>query len=370
MPDKIKNALHSPSRPVLKDKLDDLRTEQILIYGAGSFGREMLSLFSSNGITAEAFIDKNADTIRSVENVPVFSLDNYPYDKSGKTVIFSIVCDKDIRRKIISDIRMSGFEKIIEAQSIRCLYVNYSDEYSLSADDVFERISAAYEILSDEKSKNIFVNNIYAHLTGDYSRCSEFEDPMDEQYFPSDIASVSGYDVFVDCVGFIGDTVQAVLSKKKSKRIISFEPFTDNFIKLADKCSDISGDTEFILFNSAVSDKISQVYFKSGTGSGAVSSEGDILVNTISIDKAFMGVSPTFIKMDIEGEEINALCGAEKTIRKYTPDMAVCVYHNIEHIWEIPLLINSINKNYSFYLRSYNAYTMETVLYAIKREVQ
>lgn len=368
MLDEIKKALFSPSRQTLNDRLDELRNKELLIYGAGSFGKEMLSLFTSHGINISAFLDKNAEKIGSIENVPAFTLENYPYIKSGKTVIFSIVCDKDVRESIMSDIKRQGFENIIEAQSIRCLYVNFSDGYILDADTVFERIQSAYLLMSDEKSKNIFANNIFAHLTGNYSRCTQFEDNMDMQYFPEDIISSNGYDVFVDCGGFIGDTVQAVLDKKKSKKIISFEPFTDNFKMLTETCENSDSNTEFILFNSAVSNKISQYHFKRGTGSGSLSSEGDILVNTVTIDKAFMGIAPTFIKMDIEGEEINALNGAVKTIKKYTPDMAVCVYHNIDHIWEIPLLIDSINKNYSYYLRSYNAYTMETVLYAIKKE--
>lgn len=368
MMDRIKKALYSPSRQSLKDKMNELKNKEIIIYGAGSFGKEMLSLFGSYGINVSAFLDINAAKIKSVQNVPAYTLENYPYDKNNKTVVFSIVCDKDIRKKIIENIRNTGFKNIIEAQSLRCLYVNYSDGYVPDAEMDHKKISAAYALMSDEKSRQIFINNIYAHLTGDYSRCSNYEDPMDTQYFPNDIESVSGYDVFVDCGGFIGDTVQAVLDKKKSRKIISFEPFIDNYKRLAETCENADTDTEFLLFNSAVSDSISQLFFKSGTGSGTLSSDGDILVNTVSIDKAFMGVAPTFIKMDIEGEEIKALNGAMNTIKKYTPDMAVCVYHNIEHIWEIPLLIDSINKNYSYYLRSYNSYTMETVLYAIKKE--
>ena len=57
MMDSIKKALYSPTRQPLNDRLDELKNKDILIYGAGSFGREMLSLFISNGINVSAFLD-------------------------------------------------------------------------------------------------------------------------------------------------------------------------------------------------------------------------------------------------------------------------------------------------------------------------
>jgi hypothetical protein len=92
--------------------------------------------------------------------------------------------------------------------------------------------------------------------------------------------------------------------------------------------------------------------------------EGGEKVLAVALDDVLTGFSPTFIKMDIEGAEISALRGGEKTIRRCLPDLAVCVYHRINHIWDIPLLLDDWRLGYKMYLRSYNPYTMETVLYA------
>jgi hypothetical protein len=72
--------------------------------------------------------------------------------------------------------------------------------------------------------------------------------------------------------------------------------------------------------------------------------------------------------MDIEGEEIKALVGATETIKKYKPDLAISVYHNINHIWDIPLFLKSLVPSYKLYLRTHNSYTMETILYATTEE--
>lgn len=69
--------------------------------------------------------------------------------------------------------------------------------------------------------------------------------------------------------------------------------------------------------------------------------------------------------MDIEGAEYKALLGAEKTIKKYKPKLAICIYHKPEDVWEIPMLIHKINPNYRFYVRHYSLTTPETILYAI-----
>lgn len=364
---KIKELLYSPVNKTMEDVLSVYRGKRNVIYGAGSFGREMLSLFQKNNVKIEAFLDQKAQEIGSINNIQIYSLDNFNFEKENVNVFFSIVCDKNVRKNIISDIKRSGFKNIVEAQSIRCQYICFSDGYC--KEDAYNKIQNVFHKFEDEKSKKIFLANIIAHLSRNYSNCGIYEDSMSEQYFPEDIDPEKGYSCCIDCGGFIGDTVEAFMKKHNPECIVSFEPSIENFNKLSETCSRYEkNNTKFILFNNAVSNDVFQTRFISGTGSGTVSENGDLVINAVSVDKVISGINPTFIKMDIEGEEINALLGCRKTIEKYAPDLAICVYHNIDHIWEIPYLINKMNSNYCFYLRSYNSYTMETVLYAYEKK--
>lgn len=72
--------------------------------------------------------------------------------------------------------------------------------------------------------------------------------------------------------------------------------------------------------------------------------------------------------MDIEGAEYQALLGAEKLIKAYKPDLAICVYHSIIDFCTIPLLINSWNLGYKLYLRCHQKFNQEIVLYAISTD--
>jgi FkbM family methyltransferase len=90
--------------------------------------------------------------------------------------------------------------------------------------------------------------------------------------------------------------------------------------------------------------------------------ENIVEIKTVKLDDILNGEKATFIKMDIEGAELNALKGAKQTILKYRPKLAICVYHKPEDIWEIPAYILSLRNDYKFYLRHY---WYDTVLYAI-----
>jgi hypothetical protein len=72
--------------------------------------------------------------------------------------------------------------------------------------------------------------------------------------------------------------------------------------------------------------------------------------------------------MDIEGAELDALLGARQMIKEHTPILAICLYHAQEHLWKIPLLIQSFSDQYSFYLRRYSDECWETVCYAVPRK--
>ena len=71
-----------------------------------------------------------------------------------------------------------------------------------------------------------------------------------------------------------------------------------------------------------------------------------------------------FIKMDIEGSELSALRGAESTIRRWQPKLAISLYHRPEDFFSIPSWIDSLGIGYRLFLDHYSIHHEETVLYA------
>jgi hypothetical protein len=101
-----------------------------------------------------------------------------------------------------------------------------------------------------------------------------------------------------------------------------------------------------------------------GTAASALVN-GTFNVESAPLDELLDGLQPTYLKMDIEGAEGEALSGMYKTIQIEAPALAICLYHRQEHLWQIPLLIRSFSDQYKFYLRRYADECWELVCYAI-----
>ena len=90
-----------------------------------------------------------------------------------------------------------------------------------------------------------------------------------------------------------------------------------------------------------------------------------VLTDTIDAMVDRLGVAKVdFIKMDIEGAELDALKGSRDTIQRDRPKLAICLYHRLEHFWEIPKFIDSLDCGYKFWLGHFTIHAEETVLFA------
>lgn len=72
----------------------------------------------------------------------------------------------------------------------------------------------------------------------------------------------------------------------------------------------------------------------------------------------------SFIKMDIEGAELDALKGAEASIRRFRPKLAISLYHSLSDFHTIPAWIESLDLGYRFHLKHATIHAEETVLFA------
>jgi hypothetical protein len=107
-------------------------------------------------------------------------------------------------------------------------------------------------------------------------------------------------------------------------------------------------------------------FVDTANGASKIGEEGTISVKTDTIDSRCPDA--TFIKMDIEGAEIDALYGAKNTIINNKPKLAICIYHSNEHFYEIPLLIHNWVPEYRIYVRHHSYTAADTVMYAVMPE--
>jgi len=147
------------------------------------------------------------------------------------------------------------------------------------------------------------------------------------------------------------------------KKIYAFEPNLENYIACKKRLEKCNVDCEVIQAG-LWSEKTILAFEVMGSGSN-INATGTVKVPVVSIDEIVGDNKITFIKMDIEGSELEALKGAAKTIKKNKPRMAICLYHKPEDIIDIPLYIKELVPEYKLYIRHYYPYLFDTVLYAI-----
>ncbi len=109
------------------------------------------------------------------------------------------------------------------------------------------------------------------------------------------------------------------------------------------------------------------LFVEAGVGSHQ-NCNGNTIVKAVDIDRIVGEKKVSFIKMDVEGSEMNALIGASKTIRRDHPRLAICIYHKEIDFIKLSSYILQLYPEYKLYIRHYTSYIWETVLYAIDEQ--
>jgi methyltransferase, FkbM family len=120
------------------------------------------------------------------------------------------------------------------------------------------------------------------------------------------------------------------------------------------------------MFAVAASDRSGTLSWSSAERSSQAAERGEGEVPCDRLDSILAGRPVTFIKMDLEGHELHALEGARGIVAEQRPALAICVYHRYEHLWRVPVWIDSlVPGGYRFYLRHHLWGFMESVCYAV-----
>jgi FkbM family methyltransferase len=137
----------------------------------------------------------------------------------------------------------------------------------------------------------------------------------------------------------------------------------DNFKIMHDKWKD---NEHVTMLNKGISSEEGVLCFDTDLAeSGHISDNGEQKIEVDSIDHVLGDKKATFIKMDIEGSELDGLKGAKNQIMQNKPRLAICLYHKQNDIFEIPLYIHELRNDYKFYVRPHSSMPTELVLYCI-----
>ncbi len=344
----------------------------LVLYGAGGLGRQMHRALRAVGVTPLAFADR-APTTSEVDGLPLLSLadavQRYGQDATFVVTVFNPSFPFLEGRAALE---AAGCRHVLPwlplgwklGDALLPQYAAGRPEMVLEAADDVRR---AFMLLDDDASRDEYLRQIRWRLHGDYEVLTA-PLPVAEQYFSPDVVLVRDDEVFVDCGAYDGDTLAALLEHAGGSfaRFVGFEPDPANLTALHDRVAGLpDGLSERVeVVEAAVASTAGTVTF-GGTGAAAgIADAGELEVQTVVLDEVLEG-PVTYLKMDIEGAELDALSGAERTVARDRPVLTLCAYHAPDHIWRLPLAVDQIADGYTYRLRRYGADCWDLIVYAL-----
>jgi FkbM family methyltransferase len=346
--------------------------DPFVLFGAGAWGRLTLSGLRKAGVEPAVFVDNNPTKWgMEVDGLGVLSLTDAA-DRFGKRVPFVVTVytgDKVRRQVRETGLRAVPFP-VLALRFPSILMPHNCVDFPHKMVGHAARIREGLSLWADEASRREYVAQVRYRLSFD-DRVPPCLPPA-ETYFPDDLIVPADDEVFVDCGAYDGDSVRDFLRRRGNKfsRIIALEPDPQNIARLkasiASLADNLREKVEVVAV--AAGSRHGTVHFDAtGTVGSAVGEGGTLEVSTAPLDDVLREYHPSYIKMDIEGAEPDALAGAREVILRDLPVLAVCLYHRQEDLWQIPLQIRQITDRYHFFLRRYSDDCWEQVCYAIPR---
>lgn len=343
----------------------------LVVYGFGSAGKLVVDSLLEQSIEIDFIIDKNkcGNTYRSIPIVGLSEIKNKDKDNINLDCLIALNNHYIDIRGIYNELLKCDFHNLLTLQQLHKISkkIQISNGYWLDLSFDYTRhtkeIHAFKALLADEKSLALANQIIRYRESGnieDYPSPSLFD-----EYTPKDIPQYKAPLKVIDCGAFTGVAIEKLIhAGYKIDSFVAFEPDLKNYAQLSRKIFKVNHSTCLPL---GVWSSNTQLHFNSNASMGSsVDSNGDSIIQCVRVDDVLNNFAPNLIKFDVEGAEIEALKGLEKTIKKHKPNLAVSVYHKPSHLFEIALLINTWKLGYKFYLRVHEQNTFGTVLYCLQ----
>ncbi len=347
---------------------------KLVLFGAGQFGQLVLGMLRSVGVEPCCFSDNNQSRwATQIDGVEVLS-PTAAAQRFGQMATFVVtVFNGSAARRQLRDL---GCQRVLPATMLFWKYPKqFMPDLGIGEPERIveepDQIRRCMALMSDEKSRQELCDQI----SWRYWMEPEFlplPENLGDIYFPSDLVTDNDDEVFVDCGAFDGDSIRSFLRRGRSfAHLYALEPDAQSRGLLFNSVAALPADLrqKITVWPYAVGDLDGHVTFAANgdVASRVSSSDTGISIEAHKLDSLDWRFTPTYIKMDIEGFEPEALAGASKLLRSAQPVLAICLYHRLEHLWQIPNLIDSIAPGYSLFLRRYAEDGWEQVCYAVPK---
>ncbi len=339
-----------------------------VLLGAGVYSRMLLPHLRRRGICPAWFADSAPErwgaSLDGIEIRPPESLDGV----GGRLVVamthhFRAMADILLRWRVP---RWAWFTQIRE------VFGNY--DFVARPEEVVGNAEAtrlARLLQRSVGSLEVLKRSLLCRVSGDPR---DFPATTPGQYFQDDLVGRDRWSRFVDCGAFTGDTLQEWARRieglpTEGLRYHALEPDPESFRLLEEARAGLAEPvrSSVRLHRCAAGREEGRLRFVPGGLTSLVSErlQEGVEVPVVRLDDLLSGESVATLKMDVEGFEPQALEGARSLISISRPVLLVAIYHQVRHLWELPLWIHDLGLGYRIELRHHDRSMSETVCYAL-----
>ena len=317
----------------------------IVLYGMGNGADKIISVLEKNEIEFNGVFASDEFVRNKVFHGHTISSYHELKNRFGDMIV--LLCFGSSRDEVLENVMKIKNETELFAPDVSVISGEIFNTYYYEQNK--SRFDAVYARLADDLSRKTFINTIKYKISGKIDYLFECETTPDEPY--ESFLKLSDNEIFLDLGAYNGDTVLDFISRVNSyESIIAVEGDSKTFKKLLKNTENFK-NIEYK--NLCISNKCGFFPFGMKHGRNSSSLGDDSLAEFITIDKLLKGKNISFIKMDIEGEEQNAISGAENIIKTFKPKMLISAYHKTEDLFSLPEKVFSIRNDYQIYMRHF-----------------
>jgi FkbM family methyltransferase len=368
------DAVKQRERRHIDDVFDNLRhAKHVCVFGAGMTSETVVAL------------------LRKLTDIKVdFLCDNDPA-KWGRIFSGDLVCHSpdeleryrdDVAiviatkhcKEVHAQLRARGFQRMV---AIPIFFIGENHDFFADREniEVIKRnVLRLLALLADDRSREIVQQLLRIWFDFDIEMPGYAGICSDDEYYPAGVIELGEREAFVDGGAYDGDSLLRFLENSRGRfdAVYCFELDATNFRLLQQTVAKLDPDQQrkIELHNLGLYDEAKQISYETGNTKGQNSRICDGASNSgqvVRLADVLNDRKVTFIKMDLEGADLRALRGAEAIIRRHRPKLAICVYHKLQHLWEVPFYMVSLCPDYRLYLRHHSTLEYGTVCYAVAR---
>ncbi len=322
-------------------------SKPIVLYGMGNGADKIIYALESFGITFEGVFASDGFVRNKLFHGHKISTYNELKQKFGDMIV--LLCFGSSRLEVIENVLKISAEQELYAPEVPVISGGLftSEFYSKNKSD----FDFVYNRLADEQSKKTFESLIKYKISGKIEYLLSCEVSEDEPY--KSFLGLGKNESFLDLGAYRGDTVVDFIKRQgQYQSIIAVEPDKKNFKKLVES---VKGLSNIKTLNVGIGEFCEIKGFGMRSGRNSSTEGANTRIEFLSVDKIAETERISFIKADIEGQEIEALKGAHNTIKNLKPKMQIACYHKTDDLITIPKQVFTARDDYKLYIRHFRS---------------